>query len=267
LGQNNNYTANELRFWLQIMGDHARFIKSSLNPDQTNLVMIAGNFIEVYDRLLEKVRQLSAVKEPHLTEITQLTLSLRDFKRELLADRLKNLPTTVLPPTFYNHMLNELEDFLKVLADIETGGQNQGSIIGQHLLWSLDAAAHATSIGSDLDKVEYKLQEIAKKFEQSFDHFYIKAVEITGYFRSCPPSILPVLEAYNIQMTDQMKGFMIYLEDLKKGVIQQRVFGRLEPLVPDHMYREECYYLCKIAEFQPNLQIPDCDPGRPRVMG
>jgi hypothetical protein len=248
------------------MGDHARFIKNSFNPDQANLLMVAANFIEVFDRLLEKARQAPNIKEPLFTETSQATLSFRDFKRELLADRLKNSAVTSLAPTFFNHMLNELEDFLRVLADIEAGRASSGGILGQHLLWSLDAAAHAGLLGSDLDKVEYQHRDTAKNFEQSFDQFYIQAVELTGYFRSCPSSAEPALATYNVQITNQIKEFMVYLENLQNGVLQQRVLGRLLPLVPDHMYREECYYLSKIAEYQPSLLVPDCDPGRPRVM-
>lgn len=261
----------ELRFWLQILGDHARFIKNSLIPDHPNMSMIAANFIELFDRLLEKVMEPKVAEDliikTNLTEILQITLSFRDFKRELLADRLKNQFITTLPPIFYNHMLNELENFLKVLADIESGQPREESILGQHLLWSLDAAAHAASITSDLDKVEYRLKEISSKFEKIFDHFYIRAVELTGYFRSNPPSAAPLLEAYNRNMVGQMKEFMAFLEELKIGLSEKRIAGRLWPLIPDHMVREECYYLLKIADNQPNLSIPDCDPGRPRIGG
>lgn len=259
----------ELRFWLQILGDHARFIKYSLMPDETNMSMVAANFIELFDRLLEKTREAKIVKEPvmksHLGEILQTTLSFRDFNRELLAERLKNKLVTSLPPVFYNHMLNELESFLKVLTDIECGPERAENILGQHLLWSLDAAAHAALIGSDLDKVEYRLREMSNKFERAFDHDYVKAVELAGYFRSNPPSAAPVLEAYNRDMAFQIKEFMAFLEEIKGGVKEQRILGRLWPLTLDHMYREGCYYLLKLAAVEPGLSIPDCDPGRPRV--
>ncbi len=262
---NNSYALKELRFWLQIMGDHARFIKNSLDPCQVNLVKVADNFIEVYDRWWKKVTGNDQLKESSISEILRLTLSIRDFKRELLAERLKNKPITSLSPTFYNHMLNELEDFLRVLADLEVGRANSASILGQHLLWSLDGAGHAAIIGSYLDKVEYQLKEQMKKFEKRFDHLYLKAVELAGYFRSLPPSAQSALEAYNIQMAEEMKCFMILLEELKVGIMKQKITGSLLPLDPDHMYREECYYLHKIAEFQADVSIPDCDPGRSRI--
>ncbi len=43
LSKNEINAGYELKFWLQIMGDHARFVKGSLNPDQKNLILIAGN--------------------------------------------------------------------------------------------------------------------------------------------------------------------------------------------------------------------------------
>lgn len=263
------YEGCELLFWLQILGDHARFIQNSLHPNQTNLSMIAGNFIELFDRILDRAREFNDRNELFMktcgTEILQTTLSFRDFKRELLADSLKNKPLTSLSPIFYNHMLNELEDFLRVLSDIESGRQNEENILGHHLLWVLDAAAHAGLITSDLDKVENSLIETSRKFQDIFDQDYIKVVELTGYFRSTPPAAAPLLASYNVAIAGQMKEFMVFLEEIKTALNLQRISGRLGPLMPDHMYREECYYLLKIARNDPNISMPDCDPGRPRT--
>jgi hypothetical protein len=245
----NIYSA-ELKFWLQIMGDHAHFIKSSLNPEQQNSVLVADNFIRIFDKLLGKIKTSEDEKELNslLSDANAAVLSLRDFKRELLSARLKNLPVTALTPTFLNHMLNELEDFLKVLMELEIGHPDGENIIGQHLLWSLDASGHAAMIGNDLDKVEYRLRERAKDFETIFGQLYLKAVEIAGYFRSHPPSAEPALAVFNREMAGEMKKFMEFLEELKTGIIKQQVLGRLSPLQPDHMWREGSYYLHKIAD-------------------
>lgn len=259
--------AGELRFWTQIMGDHARFIKNSLAPDQTNLNLVADNFIQIFDRFYEKVSHLDENKEINglITDITTTTLSFRDFKRELLSDRLQNQPVTSLGPTFYNHMLNELEDFLKILAGYQAGKPNDESILGQHLLWSLDASGHGAILGSALDKVEFQLRKIARAFEKNFDQLYIKVVELIGYFRSKPPAAGPALERYNLEVAAEIQKFMEFLMEVRQGVINQQILGRLVPLEPDHMWREECYYLLKIAEVTPGFPKPDCNPGRPRV--
>ncbi len=47
----------EHRFWLQIMGDHARFILYSLAPNEAEAIKKAKQFIENYDDLLERVNE------------------------------------------------------------------------------------------------------------------------------------------------------------------------------------------------------------------
>jgi hypothetical protein len=257
----------ELRFWTQIMGDHARFIKNSLAPDQINFNLVTDNFMHIFDRFYEKVAHLDENKEPIrlITDINAAVLSFRDFKKELLSARLQNQPVTSLGPTFYNHMLNELEDFLKLLAEFEAGKSCEESILGQHLLWILDASGHAAILGGALDKVEFQLRKTVNAFEKDFDHLYIKVVELIGFFRSKPPAAGPALERYNLEAAAAIQKFMEFLMEMRQGVIKQKVLGRLLPLEPDHMWREECYYLLKIAEATPGYPKPDCDPGRPRV--
>lgn len=46
----------EHRFWLQILGDHARFLFRSLSPAEVEAVSTAHHFIHVFDQLLETAR-------------------------------------------------------------------------------------------------------------------------------------------------------------------------------------------------------------------
>lgn len=260
---------SELRFWLQVMGDHSRFIRDSLLPGEADLLLVAANFIQVFDRLLERARQVSGGREPGglVGDAVSAALSLRDFMRELLSARLQNLPVTTLSPTFFNHMLNELEDFLAVLAALEGGRPDEGNILGQHLLWSLDAAGHAAIIGSNLDKVEAVYRERSRLFETRFDRLYLKAVEVAGYFRCTPPAAQPALEALSEESAAAIVELMGFLDEIKNRLIQKKLLGRISVLEPDHMWREECYYLHKIARLTPGMAKPECDPARPRVTG
>ncbi len=257
----------ELVFWLQVMGDHARFIKASLRSGDNNLVMISTNFVQLFDKMLDKVRHGNelATGRDLADEITAGVISFREFKRELLSDRLRNLPVTSLTPTFYNHMLNELEQFLAILSIGPSEGTAKENILGEHLLWSLDAAGHATVLAGDLDKVEYRLRAEAELFLTRFDGLYLKAVELVGYYRSNPSAVQSVLGAYNLEVVKAMQDFIGYLEELKEGLLKDKVLSRLSPLIPDHMYREGCYYLHKVARTQTGISKPECDPGRSRV--
>lgn len=61
-----------------------------------------------------------------------------------------------------------------------------------------------------------------------------------------------------------MSCFKKFLEELKEGIIKKKVLGTLAPLSPDHMFREECYYLTKLSMIS-DIKEPECDPTKPRI--
>ena len=169
----------------------------------------------------------------------------------------------MLPPTFINHMVNELEEYLRILCFIMAKQTAPTNPIHNHLIWLLDAAGHAAGISGDLDMVEKKLMERSKEFTETFEEFYIKAVEMAGYMRTCLDNF-PALSRFNIQVEAEILDFKGFLRELESMEINNKVLGTLSPLMLDHMAREECYYLIKLAESS-EIKKPDCDPTKPRT--
>ncbi len=73
-------------FWLQILGDHARFIRDTLSPVEKEEIEKAEQFIGIMDQLLEMSRQpLSGQKLEDLTAMAaKQTEKLRTFKLSLI---------------------------------------------------------------------------------------------------------------------------------------------------------------------------------------
>ncbi|SFF20986.1 protein of unknown function [Paenibacillus algorifonticola] len=162
----------EHKFWLQILGDHSRFIYHALSTTQTKEVQLARQFIEEYDRLLYTARKeenadLSQVNR----QAHELTINLRLYKLELLDKLLLGQINISLTPTFLNHMLNELEEYLRILQAV-VGGNPVPRYPSLHhdLLWLPDAAGHAASIGMDLDIVEKRLIKKACNLKRIFSN-------------------------------------------------------------------------------------------------
>ncbi|GGA54934.1 hypothetical protein GCM10007416_30200 [Kroppenstedtia guangzhouensis] len=44
------------RFWLQVLGDLARFIRDALVPEEKEEIRRAGEYVQMFDRLLEQAR-------------------------------------------------------------------------------------------------------------------------------------------------------------------------------------------------------------------
>lgn len=256
----------EHQFWLQILGDHSRFIYNALSSMEKNDIELASQFIQLFDQLLEQSRYIAEASQ--LMELNMLArqyaLSLHSFKLDLLERLLLGKVGIGLPPTFLNHMVNELDEYIKILNELVQGKPVPHFHSLHHdLLWLPDAAGHAASIAIDLDVVEKRLISQSKQFEQHFNDFFLKAIELTGYLRTLKkqyPSIIKFHEEVNLEMVI----FMNFLKEIEEMELSEQLLSRLNPLVPDHMYREECYYLMKLAQCGA-VAPPNCNPAKPRV--
>lgn len=262
---NKEMTIFEHQFWLQILGDHSRFIFDALSPKEIALVRQARDFIVLFDNLLEKSRKPLTVEE--LEELNceayNAAMKIREFKLALLAKHIAGKIDISLPPTFINHMLNELDDYIFILNTLMKGKMSLESDLHLHLLWLSDGAGHASSIASRLDDTEKELISKSEAYEKIFTDLYLKAIEFRGYTRTglCD---FPALRRLNEDADEKMTSFKEFLKQLEKGIEQKKVLSILSPLVTDHMFREECYYLTKLS-MTAKTREPDCNPTKPRV--
>jgi hypothetical protein len=68
----------------------------------------------------------------------------------------------------------------------------------------------------------------------------------------------------NVDSQLEIKLFQNFLVEIEELRLSKQALGTFAPLMADHMYREECYYLVKLAE-SANLDQPNCDPAKPRL--
>lgn len=256
----------ELRFWMQILGDHSRFIYESLAPKEQEYIEKADEFIKKFDHLLMTARQplygenlLSLLKD-----VISATRQLRTFKLKLIEEHLIGSIGIFLPPSFLNHMVNELEEGLRIFSYlVKKEVPPEVHPLHHDLLWLLDAAGHAGAINDNLDRVEKNLREQGSKFTKEWEDFYLKAVELVGYLRSNITQF-PALDKFHEDIELEMIVFKSFLREIEELELNKEILGVLTPLMADHMAREECYYLMKLAQTT-RVKQPQCDPTKPRT--
>lgn len=254
----------EHRFWLQIMGDHARFIRDTLAPKEKRDIELASHYIAVFDQFLNQARSASSIDELNRQALSQV-LELRSFKLSLIERHLQGNIMIMLPPSFINHMVNELEEYARTLQALVRGeAVPVYHPIHHHVLWLQDGFGHAASIAGNLDFAESSLIQKSKQIEQHFKDFYLKAVELAGYLRT-NLKYFPALSRFNQQAELEMKLFQQFLQELEEMRLDASALGVLTPLMADHMFREECYYLTKLAQTTKQIKQPACDPAKPRI--
>jgi hypothetical protein len=256
----------EHRFWLQVLGDHARFIYTSLSANEAKEVHRACRFIETFDKLLADSRQpltrseLDALNPRAYHAARQI----RDFKLHLLRRHLRGEVGISLSPSFLNHIVSEVEEYLRILEYWQEGREVPPvHPIHHHMLWLQDAYGHSATISQVADFSEVEIRERSDSFTHDFESLYLKAVELAGYLRTHLDRF-PALDRFNHQVDLEMRLFQDFLNEIQELELSNQVLGALSPLMPDHMWREECYYLMKLSGVT-ELTAPACDPTRPRV--
>lgn len=256
----------ELRFWLQVLGDHGRFLHQALVATETEALKEAQQFINQFDELLIEARKpLSQETIQHIaSQAYRLSVSLRAYKLDIIKKQLTNRISIHFTASFVSHMVNELEEFMRVL-DYLKKGQIPPLMheVHHHLLWLQDAYGHSASLHSSLDMTEYELLEKTDDFTRAFKEFYLKAEEMAGFLRT-DLNDFSALHRFNNNVDVKMMIFKEFLNELKELELNGEILDIISPLIADHMAREECYYLTKLAESRGGT-LPGCDPTKPRV--
>lgn len=255
----------EHKFWLQILGDHSRFIMNSLSQEEISYIKEAQSFIILFDALLEKSHKPLAVDELSAfnQEIYEAVIKIRNFKLTILKHQIEDKIAISLPPTFINHMLNELDEYLGILNFLLNKRTPQTNAFCLHLLWLSDGTGHAETLASDLDMSQKELIHVSQTYAKRFTNLYLRTIEFTGYTRTNIYDF-PALNELNKDANDTMTGFKKLLIDLEEAILAKKVLGTLMPLTLDHMFREECYYLTKLSMVS-EIKSPNCDPTMPRI--
>lgn len=106
-------------FWNQIMMEHAMFIRGLLDPTENELIIIANEFAQDYEKLLEMAKQqdyraINMLSQKSLEE----TLKYREFKTVGADGILECKIESLILPLLADHVLREANHYIRVL---ETG--------------------------------------------------------------------------------------------------------------------------------------------------
>lgn len=241
----------EIEFWTQIMRDHGEFQFNSLVVTETEAINAAQHYMNLFEQLrletLSNQSSLSNLITMSKTAVTQFI----NFKRYLLAGLMTCNIKIRMAPTFLNHMINEALEFLHVL-NLADGTIQYSNIIENlrlHNIWLPDASGHASSVAAELDPVEAVFIKEAKEFSDKFDSLAKKAFSMyTMYERTRLNN--SEIQNFNQQVVNTLSEFIRFLERVEDLRDECSLFstGTFLPLLPNHMMREEGYYIHRIFE-------------------
>jgi hypothetical protein len=235
----------KIYFWSGIMRDHAEFFLISLSHRETEFIRAAQFYKDAFTSIRDSAS--ASPIEALIINVTPLLLNFINFKRLAVRKLLQCDIELGHPPSFINHMINEAMEFYRDLCTMNTGVSMSPAAqnIQLHKIWLPDASGHAASIAAELDPTETMLIKEAEEFKKVFSNLFVKATELGLMLeRACLDN--SSLEWLNKEVEKKINEFICFLDKVRELREHCKALGTFKPLIPDHMIREETYYLNEI---------------------
>ncbi len=236
-------------FWLQILGDHMRFILNALPAREKEHAQQAEHYITLFDTLFAQSGEyLPEIAQERFLETTYNSAQqARMFALGLLRRQLLGEYCINMSPGFLNQMVNETEEYLRILDHASKGTDSLMHPIHYHLLWLLNCSMNADTINACLDPSERDILKGCHRFMHKFDNLYLKSIELMGFLRAGLPEFAS-LHRLNADVVDEVAAFAAFMLELEDKLENKEILGTLCRLQVNHMYRKSCYYACKLSE-------------------
>jgi hypothetical protein len=250
----------ENKFWLRIMQDHLYIFLNALNFNETEERSRAQTLIKSYNNLLARIwdtlteEQLKKINE----EAYKATEETRKYQLHLLYRQLMGNIGIAISSNLTSRLTSEAECYLDILFLFLQDKKYVIQPIALHQLWLFDAAGHAEDIANGLNFSDADLKSRTFLYQKEFITLYIRAHDMKGFFR-IGVNDFPAFDQFNEDVNSQLTDFTEFFVELNFKIIKGKVPTTVTPIMLDHMYREECYYLTQLSKIS-NIRPPVCDP-------
>ena len=111
-------------FWNRIMAEHSKFIRGLLDPTENDLIKIANNFGNEFDKLEEESKEAMDKTIP-ISKVTEESLKatkeISEFKAEATKGLIDCKIRSIIMPLLGDHTLREANHYLRLLKIFEKG--------------------------------------------------------------------------------------------------------------------------------------------------
>ncbi|RIX59503.1 DUF2935 domain-containing protein [Paenibacillus nanensis] len=261
----------EHAFWLEILDDHAHFIRDYLSPTETKWVQTAQWYIDSFHALRGKVNQLKIdlpASSPEMIQIAQeiypIASGYYQFEGHMQRLRIENAVNLNLTPTYLNGTLNENQEYLRLLGYYMQGSEPVPQSLYDLLdLWLEDQLGHAVLLGNVLDPVELGFTTGASDFARGFQALMLKNDTFKGYLRFTPPGFQAQLQLAR-DTAALTADFYRFVERIIAMYTNTSVLSRATLRFLEHHLPETCYFIHKLEAFDPSIEkLPNCPLTKP----
>ncbi|NRD80385.1 DUF2935 domain-containing protein [Bacillus sp. BRMEA1] len=249
-------------FWVEILQDHAIFVRDHLSVTEKKEISIAESFIRLFGGLIDELKKL----DPNLTfsenemilfakQAYPVAYDYYRFEGYIQNLRIKNKINLNLSPTYLNGTLNENQEYLRLLSFYVNGQQPAPLRLDQLLdLWLEDQLGHIILLRNVTDPIELTVERQADQFANRFQMFILQNHHIKGYLRFIEQGF-PRQRQLALEVGRTVIEMNLYIRSVLEKYKGERILNKTTLRFIEHHFPETCYFIKKLAEFAPELYM------------
>ena len=267
-------TKEEVKFWLDIMKEHALFIKLGLPADNGELIREAESFYKDIGRLENRAEKVTGEKQYYrfIADTMDVLREFLRFKRHLVHQMLECKVGGCNPPLMIDHMAREAEYVLVLLGKIAQEAKKAHlSKTREMVFWLRLMADHTKLIRGRIDPMERAIVHTVDDLSNEFDDLFLEANDFYSmltHASQLPPAgkkvkfslygLMPhhTVPAYDRFLHD-VRSSVCRLRDFKKALYKMTVDCRMVSILPsllaDHVRREADHFLMVLAMIEKDM--------------
>lgn len=246
----------EVRFWLDIMQEHAVLIRLGLPCDRTDLLNEAQNFIREFDTLSNRAERVQSEKKFNelVNDARNAVCELHRFKRHLLRLKLTCKLAGWLFPSMLDHMAREAEYVMRLFDKMCEGrpALKAAAKTKETAFWVRIMGDHAKIMSHLLDPSERSLVATANEFGQDFNNLLLQSQDFASmlyYNDNEAPAFKRFLQDVGTS-TRQLRNFKRAAQEM---IAQCRLLGIIPELLADHVRREADHFLMILSMMEKGI--------------
>lgn len=260
----------EHSFWLEILEDHAIFVRDFLSPAEVQWVDYAKRYIAAFRGLRRNLAALPRdlpASAPEMIGIARqahpLAAGYLEFEGHLQKLRLQNEVLLTTTPTYFNGTRLENQEYIRLLGYFMRGEQPvelpETALID---MWLIDQIGHSLLLDTMLDPTEVELKLRTESFLNRFRAYQAKHISIKGYLQVMPPGF-GVQRRFTRELVETIDEFRRFVAQVIELFRRDEVLNRTTLRFLAHHFPETCYFLRKLAAYVPELEIEPCPLTKP----
>ena len=247
-------------FWLEILQDHAIFVRNHLSPEEKNEIAMAERFISSFGILLNNLRKIDQGLSFSTSELISFAKQAYSvayeyyrYEGHLQNLRIKNEINFNLSPTYLNGTLSENQEYLRLLTFYASGQEGVPQRLDQLLdLWLEDQLGHIILLRNLIDPIELAVERQTDLYAQRFQMFILQNHHIKGFLRFTEQGF-PRQKELALEVGRTVIEMNKYISTIVEKYKGERILNKSTLRFLEHHFPETCYFIKKLAVFAPEL--------------